>query len=77
MRISKSSMSVLIMVIGLTAGNAISTIINPEVYSLEAFMLGGVAAFLAGIWHELREMNKQRRESDNRLSETDRKLTSE
>ncbi len=35
-----------------------SMIMHPETYSMEPFMLAAIASMLAGIWSELKKMNK-------------------
>ena len=44
----------------LTISVGISMIINPEILSMEPFVLIVIASVLLGIWFELREMNNQR-----------------
>ncbi|MDE0315241.1 MAG: hypothetical protein OXM61_10090 [Candidatus Poribacteria bacterium] len=77
MRISKRSRSVIFVAVIFSFVVGFSMILHPETYSMEPFMLAAIATFLAGIYVELNEMNKQKRESDKRLSDTDEKLNSE
>ncbi len=77
MRISKPNWAVILVAVIFSFVLGFSMILHPETYSTEPFMLAAIAAFLAGIYIELNEMNKQRRESDKHLSETDGKSPSE
>lgn len=77
MRISKRGRSVILVAVIFSFAVGFSMILHPETYSMEPFMLAAIATFLAGIYAELHELNKQRSESDKRLSETEGKLTSE
>ena len=72
MRISKRSRSVIFVAVIFSFVVGFSMILHPETYSMEPFMLAAIATMLAGIYVELGEMNKQRRESDKRLSETEK-----
>lgn len=71
MRISKRGWSVILVGAISSLFVGFSMILHPETFSAEPFMLAAVATYLAGIYHELRELNKQKRESDKRISETD------
>ncbi len=74
---SKSGQIIISIVIILSTACLISSILTPIVFSLEAFMLACIAAYLGGIYTELADMNKQKRESDKRQTESEEKETTE
>ena len=57
---SKPNRTIMLFSLILTIGVGISMIINPEILSMEPFVLIAIASVLLGIWFELREMNNQR-----------------
>ena len=61
---TKPNWSVISVAVILSISIGIPMISNPEIYSMEPFMLAAIAAMLAGIWSELSTMNKQRSENE-------------
>ena len=57
---SKPNRTIMLVTLILTISVGISMIINPEILSMEPFVLIVIASVLLGIWFELREMNNQR-----------------
>ncbi len=67
-KITEIDWSIIFLTVVLCIGVGISIILNPEVNSLEPFMLVAVTAMLAGIWQELRRMNHHRHDSDKQTN---------